>query len=189
MITRDTVPVAADSQSHSLRRLAIPAVAMSIVILLCNVLVQFPINRWLTWGAFVYPVGYLTTELTNRWAGPSLARRVVWIGFCLAAVLSAIFATPRIAVASSTAFIVSQMLDVSVFNRLRRQAWWKAPLVASVVASIIDTFLFFSIAFSGTNVAWVPLAFGDLGVKLLMALLLLVPFRLIAVRLVNSRPV
>lgn len=162
---------------------------MSLVILLSNVLVQFPINRWLTWGAFVYPVGYLITELTNRWAGPSLARRVVWIGFCLAAVLSAIFATPRIALASSTAFIVSQMLDVSVFNRLRRQAWWRAPLVASGAASIIDTFLFFSIAFSATKVAWIPLAFGDLGVKLLMALLLLVPFRLIAARLVNSRPV
>lgn len=167
------------------RRLVIPAVWMSLVILLCNILVQFPINRWLTFGAFVYPVGYLISELTNRWAGPALARRVVWIGFGVAAVLSALLATPRIAVASSAAFIVSQMLDVSIFNRLRRQAWWRAPLVASVVASIIDTFLFFSLAFRGTSVQWLPLAVGDLAVKVLMAAVLLIPFRVVLVRFIE----
>lgn len=162
----------------SMGGLAIPALAMSLVVLACNILVQFPINRWVTWGAFVYPVGYLITELTNRWAGPRLARQVVWVGFGTAAVLSTVFATARIAVASSAAFIVSQMLDVAVFNRLRRQAWWRAPLVASMAASTIDTFLFLSLAFAGTHVQWLPLALGDLGVKLMMALVLLVPFRL-----------
>lgn len=167
------------------RRLALPASAMTLVVLLCNILVQFPINRWLTFGAFVYPVGYLITELTNRWAGPSLARKVVWIGFSAAALLSSVFATPRIALASSAAFIVSQMLDVNVFNRLRRQAWWRAPLVASIAASLIDTFIFFSIAFHGTAVSWLPLAIGDLGVKVAMALILLLPFRL-ALPLLND---
>ena len=169
------------SRGEKMRRLALPALGIMFVVVLSNVLVQFPINRWVTWGAFVYPVGYLISELTNRWAGPAQARRVAWVGFGVAAVLSSILATPRIALASSSAFLVSQMLDVAVFNRLRRQAWWRAPLAASVFASVIDTFIFFSLAFGGTHVAWLPLAFGDLGVKLLMAVVLLIPFG-IAVR-------
>lgn len=169
----------AKSRSHTLRRLAVPALGISLVILLSNVLVQFPISRWLTWGAFVYPIGYWIVEVSNRWAGPVLARRVAWIGFASATVLSALLATPRIAVASSSAFITSQLLDIAVFNRLRRQAWWRAPLVASMAASVIDTTVFFCLAFCGTNVPWVPLAIGDLGVKLLMAVVLLIPFGLI----------
>lgn len=158
-------------------RFAIPAVSMAVVVLACNVLVQFPINRWITWGAFVYPVGYLITGLTNRLAGPRLARRVVWVGFTTAAVLSVFLANPRIAVASSTAFFVSQMLDIAVFNRLRHLAWWRAPLVASALASIVDTFTFFSLAFRGTHVEWLFLAVGDLAIKMLMAVVLLIPFR------------
>jgi len=158
-------------------RFAFPAVSIVLVVLACNVLVPFPINRWITWGAFVYPVGYLITELTNRLAGPKLARGVVWVGFTTAAALSAVLATPRIAIASSTAFVVSQMLDIAVFNRLRNLAWWRAPLIASALASIIDTFIFFSLAFRNTHVEWLPLAVGDLSIKMLMAVVLLIPFR------------
>ena len=145
------------SRGEKMQRLALPALSIMFVVVLSNVLVQFPINSWVTWGAFVYPVGYLISELTNRWAGPAQARRVAGVGFGVAAVLSSILATPRIAFASSSAFLVSQMLDVAVFNRLRRQAWWRAPLVASVFASVIDTFIFFSLAFGGTHVPWLPL--------------------------------
>lgn len=160
------------------RRLAVPALGIAVVVLLSNVLVQFPISQWLTWGAFVYPVGYLITELTNRWAGPGLARKIAWVGFGVGAVLSSVLATPRIAVASSFSFLTSQMLDIAVFNKLRRQIWWKAPLVASLAASAIDTFLFFSLAFYGTHVPWLALAVGDLGAKMLMAVVLLLPYRL-----------
>lgn len=186
-LTFKTLPSYTGSPTEALpasafRHVAIPACAMSLVILLCNVLVQFPINQWLTWGAFVYPVSYLVTELTNRWVGPGTARRVVWIGFTVAALLSAVLATPRIALASATAFIVSQMLDISVFNRLRREAWWRAPLAASVAASVIDTFLFFSLAFGATHVQWFQLAIGDLTVKIFMSVFLLIPFRTFIVR-------
>ena len=181
-VTQTRIPSSAatpESRPYALRHLALPAFGIAVVILLSNVLVQFPISRWLTWGAFVYPVGYWIVEVSNQWAGPKLARRVAWIGFASAAVLSALLATPRIAVASSSAFITSQLLDISVFNRLRRQAWWRAPLVASMVASIIDTTVFFFFAFYGTKVQWIPLAIGDLGVKLLMAVVMLIPFGLV----------
>ena len=128
----------------------------------------------------MYPAGSLISELTNRWAGSVQARRVAWVGLGIAAVLSSILATPRIASSSSSAFLVSQMLDVAVFKRLRRQAWWRAPLVASVVASVIDTFIFFLLAFGGTHVPWLSLAARDLGVKLLMATVLLLSYRFVA---------
>lgn len=167
----------------TLRRLALPALGMTVIVLLSNILVQFPINPWLTWGAFAYPVSYWITEVCNRWAGPALARRVAWVGFGVGVVLSALLAPWRIAAASGSAFILSQLLDIAVFNRLRRQAWWRAPLIASAAASVIDTAIFFSLAFHGTDVPWLPLALGDLGVKLLMAVVLLVPFRLALARL------
>lgn len=176
------------ARTADLRRLALPALGIAVVILASNVLVQFPISRWLTWGAFVYPVGYWIIEVSNRWAGPRLARRVAWIGFAVAAGLSAILATPRIAVASSSAFIASQLLDIAVFNRFRRQAWWRAPLIASMAASVFDTSIFFFLAFHGTKVPWVPLALGDLAVKLLMAFVLLLPFRVISKCLPRSNP-
>ncbi len=165
------------------RHILPPALAMSAIVLVSNLLVQFPINPWLTWGAFSYPVAYFVTDVCNGTSGPSAARRVAWVGFAVGLILSAIFAPLRIALASGTAFIVSQLLDVSIFNRLRQKTWWQAPLFGSAAASIVDTSLFFSIAFAGSAIAWLPLAAGDLGVKLFMALALLPPYRLLVTRL------
>jgi len=167
----------------NLRQLILPALAMAAIVLVSNVLVQFPLNAWLTWGAFSYPVAYFVTDVCNRVAGPQLARRVAWIGFAVGLIFSALFAPVRIALASGTAFIVSQLLDVAIFNRLRQKSWWKAPLWGSVSASIIDTAIFFSLAFAGTDFSWVHLAVGDLGVKLAMAVALLPPYRLLVNRL------
>jgi hypothetical protein len=123
------------------------------------------------------------TDVCNRTSGPSAARRVAWVGFAVGLILSVIFTPFRIALASGTAFIVSQLLDVSIFNRLRQKTWWQAPLFGSAAASIVDTSLFFGIAFAGSAIAWLPLAAGDLGVKLFMALALLPPYRLLVTRL------
>jgi queuosine precursor transporter len=153
--------------------------AMAVIVLLSNVLVQFPINAWLTWGAFSYPVAYFVTDLCNRRVGPALARRVAWLGFGVGAILSYAMSPWRIAAASAAAFIVSQLLDIAIFNRLRQQAWWKAPFIGSVVASVIDTAIFFSLAFGGSHLNWLHLALGDLSVKLAMALVLLAPYRLL----------
>ena len=154
-----------------------PVLAMSLVIVLSNVLVQYPINDYLTWGAFSYPLVFLVTDLVNRGAGPALARRVAWIGFAVAVVVSLALAPWRIAVASGTAFIVAQVLDIAVFNRWRQASWWKAPLIGSLVASVIDTAVFFFIAFAGTDLDWMLLAAGDLAVKAAMAVVLLAPYR------------
>lgn len=150
---------------------------MTAVVVASNVLVQYPINDVLTWGAFTYPFSFLVTDLTTRLQGPQRARKVVWIGFALAVLLSLWLATPRIALASGTAFLAGQLLDIAVFQRLRAGSWWRAPLVSSTAGSIVDTALFFSLAFVGTGLPWITLALGDLGVKLLMALLALAPFR------------
>jgi hypothetical protein len=166
------------------RRLAIASVlAMAAVIALSNVLVMFPINDWLTWGAFSYPLVFLVCDLTNRALGPQIARRVAWVGFGLAVLLSLWLAEPRIALASGTAFIVAQVLDIAVFNRWRQASWWKAPLIGSMVASTIDTAIFFSLAFAGTDLNWVMLATGDLAVKAAMAALLLAPYKALLPRL------
>jgi uncharacterized PurR-regulated membrane protein YhhQ (DUF165 family) len=170
----------------SARQILPPALAMSAIVLISNLLVQYPINPWLTWGAFSYPVAYFVTDVCNRTSGPALARRVAWVGFAVGLILSATLAPVRIALASGAAFIVSQLLDVAVFNRLRRQSWWKAPLFGSGAASIVDTSIFFSIAFAGSHIAWLPLAAGDLGVKLFMALALLPPYRALVTRLAPS---
>lgn len=154
-----------------------PIVAMVVVIASANWLVQFPINEWLTWGAFSYPFVYLVSDLTNRAVGPAAARKVAWVGFAIAVLLSLLLAPWRIAVASGSAFIVSQLMDIAVFNRWRRHSWWKAPLWGSVLASAVDTAVFFFIAFAGTGMDWTLLAAGDLAVKCLMALLLLAPYR------------
>ncbi len=150
---------------------------MATIVTASNILVQYPINGWLTWGAFSYPVTFLVTDLINRKVGVKGARRVVYVGFATAVMASLLLATPRIAAASGSAFLVGQLLDVTVFNHLRHFSWWKAPVISSTLASILDTVLFFSIAFAGTNVPWVNLAVGDFGIKMLMALTLLVPFR------------
>lgn len=159
------------------RPLLAPIAAMTLVIVLSNVLVQHPINDWLTWGAFSYPVVYLVCDLTNRAYGPQVARRVAWAGFAVAVALSGLLAPWRIAAASGSAFIVSQGLDIVVFNRWRRQTWWKAPLIGSLVASVVDTAVFFALAFAGTGMDWLKLAAGDLAVKAAMALVLLAPYR------------
>lgn len=193
--------------------------AMSFVVVLSNYLVQFPVDfqlgslalaDLLTWGAFTYPLAFLVTDLTNRHFGVGAARFVVVVGFVVAVVLSVWLASPRIAIASGTAFLLAQMLDITIFNRLRASAWWQAPLVSSVLGSILDTALFFSLAFAsqfgmlGTVESfvseaspllgvmdmsaprWVSWALGDFGVKILVALAMLLPYGL-ATRLVRDR--
>ncbi|NBR11533.1 MAG: VUT family protein [Alphaproteobacteria bacterium] len=180
--------------SLSIHRLIVPVVAMTLVVVASNILVQYPfepfgLGDYLTWGAFTYPVAFLVTDLTNRRYGPRVARQLVIVGFALAVVLSIWLATPRIAMASGTAFLVGQLLDITVFNRLRRQAWWRAPFVGSVVGSALDTALFFSLAFAGdpdmsglvnlfgTDVMlWQSLAVFDFTVKMLIALIALLPY-------------
>ncbi|MFO1048399.1 MAG: queuosine precursor transporter [Geminicoccaceae bacterium] len=157
--------------------LFLPLAAMIVIVVASNWLVQFPINDLLTWGAITYPFSFLVTDLTARLGGPVRARRVVWVGFMLAVVISIWLATPRIALASGTAFLAGQLLDIQVFQRLRAGNWWRAPLVSSILGSLLDTVLFFSLAFAGTELPWMTLALGDLGVKLAIAVLALVPFR------------
>ena len=159
------------------RTLALPIAAMVAVVAGANVAVQYPINEWLTWGAFTYPFAFLVTDLTNRRLGPERARTVVYVGFALAVVLSTLLATPRIALASGSAFVTAQLLDIFVFNRLRRLPWWQAPLISSGIASVWDTAVFFGLAFAGTGLPWITWAIGDLGAKAAMALALLLPFR------------
>ncbi len=163
------------------------ASAMVLIVVSSNVLVQYPLSDWLTWGAITYPFSFLVVDLANRYHGPRMARRIVYVGFVFALVLSAWLATPRIAIASGTAFLCAELLDVTIFNRLRQHAWWKPPLVSTLFASVLDTAIFFSLAFAGTDMPWVTLALGDLGVKLAIALFALVPFR-VALALVRLRP-
>ncbi len=161
------------------RQLWIAVLAMIVVVVASNYLVQFPINDWLTWGAFTYPAAFLVTDLTNRRYGPERARKVVYVGFALAVVISVYVADPRIALASGTAFLTAQLLDVFVFDKLRRQDWWQAPLASSTLGSVVDTALFFSLAFAGTGLPWMTWALGDLGAKMVMAGTLLIPFRVL----------
>jgi len=163
--------------------IAAGVIAMVAIVALSNYAVQFPINDWLTWGALTYPIAFLVTDLTNRTLGPKAARQVIYAGFALAVLLSIWLATPRIAVASGSAFLVAQLLDVAVFNRLRAGAWWRAPLVSSTLGSIVDTLLFFSLAFAGSGLPWITWALGDFGVKMAMAALMLLPFRLLMLAL------
>jgi len=163
--------------ARSLSILGPAAAAMAAVVVASNILVQFPINDWLTWGAFSYPLAFLITDLCNRRLGPQAARRVIGVGFALAVILSLWLATPRIALASGLAFLLAQLLDVAVFHRLRhRPRWWLPPLLSSGLGSLLDTGLFFAVAFAGSGLPWLGWALGDLGVKLGMALLMLVPF-------------
>jgi len=156
---------------------------MVAIVAASNWLVQFPINDWLTWGAFSYPFSFLVTDLTNRRFGPAAARRVIYVGFAVGVVLSVLLATPRIAAASGLAFLLAQLLDVGVFNWLRRQSWWRAPLLSSVIASVVDTATFFGIAFVGTGLPWFTWGLGDLAVKLCFALFCLAPYRALMFRI------
>lgn len=207
------------TRSFSAAQFAIAALAMASVVVASNFLVQFPVTGTLgpvnladllTWGAFTYPAAFLVTDLTNRRFGASAARRVVYAGFVSAVVLSVWLATPRIAIASGTAFLCAQLLDVTVFNRLRRSSWWKAPVISSLLGSVLDTVLFFSLAFAAVfsgvlgnhdafavEVAplfgafpvdvprWVSWALGDFSVKLVVSLVLLAPYRM-AIALLGS---
>lgn len=166
------------------RVLVLPVAAMAVVVVASNILVGYPINDWLTWGALSYPLAFLVTDVTNRRYGPARARRVVVVGFALAVVLSIVLASPRIALASGTAFLFAQALDVHVFDRLRDRVWWLPPLVSSLLGSALDTVLFFSLAFAGTGLPWAGWAIGDFGVKVAVALAMLPAFRL----LVGLRP-
>jgi uncharacterized integral membrane protein (TIGR00697 family) len=194
------------------RPLALGVAAMAVVVVASNVLVQFLVGDWLTWGAFTYPFAFLVTDLMNRFYGPEAARRVVIAGFVVGLFCSFVgsriegpfgpLVSQRVAIGSATAFLIGQLLDVSVFNRLRQGSWWRAPFVSSMLGSVVDTAVFFSLAFSASlafvaphvDVAWanepvpllgqgpvaplwVSLAIADLGVKLLIAVLALAPFR------------
>ncbi len=162
---------------------------MGVIVLTSNYLVQFPINYYglediLTYGAFSYPIAFLITDLANRAYGKFIARQIVYIGFAIGISFTLIFSTNfadlislRIAIGSGTAFLFAQLLDVQIFDKLRKRDWFIAPLTSSLIGSTVDTFLFFSISFYATGVPWVTLAFGDLIVKILVALTMLIPFR------------
>jgi uncharacterized PurR-regulated membrane protein YhhQ (DUF165 family) len=198
-----------------LARFSVALAAMVVVVAASNFLVQFPVDAQiggfdlaeiLTWGAFTYPIAFLVTDLTNRHFGPGRARMVVVAGFAVAVIISIWLASPRIAIASGAAFLLAQLLDVSIFDRLRHGVWWQAPMVSSVLGSILDTLIFFSLAFApvfaGLDAAfgqadsslgfgvpllsvgaevplWVSLALGDFLVKLVVAALLLAPYRVL----------
>jgi len=194
---------------------------MAAVVVLSNILVQHPFQvtlgrlnlaDLLTWGAFSYPLAFLVTDTTNRLLGPRVARRVVYLGFAIAVVLSVWLATPRIAIASGTAFLIGQLLDIAIFNRLVNRSWWQAPSFSSLAGSAADTLVFFSLAFAPVFVLlgpndnfaiesapflglypveterWVSWAFGDFSVKLLMAIVALIPYRVIVGYFVPLRP-
>ncbi len=164
---------------------------MGVVVLSSNYLVQFPINyhglnEILTYGAFSYPIAFLITDLANRSYGKIVARKIVYFGFVLGIGFTVLFSTDfadlisiRIAIGSGVAFLTAQLLDVQIFDRLRKKEWFVAPLTSSMIGSTIDTFLFFSISFYGTGVPWVTLSIGDLIVKVIVALIMLIPFRLL----------
>jgi uncharacterized PurR-regulated membrane protein YhhQ (DUF165 family) len=183
-VKQTEVSMNANDRAYLARGMVVACIAMVAVVAASNHLVQFPLNDWLTWGAITYPISFLVTDLTNRAFGPARARQVVYVGFALGVALSIWLADWRIAAASGSAFIVGQLLDITVFDRLRRAAWWQAPLIGSVLGSIVDTALFFSLAFAGTPVPWVTLALGDLAVKLVLAIFFLAPFRALMGRIV-----
>ena len=167
------------------------SVLMGVVVLSSNYLVQFPINYYglneiLTYGAFSYPVAFLITDLANRFYGKFLARKIVYIGFFIGIIFTLLFSTDfadlisiRIAIGSGVAFITAQLLDIQIFDRLRKKEWFIAPLTSSFIGSTVDTFLFFSISFYATGVPWITLSLGDLAVKLFVSLVMLIPFKIL----------
>ena len=173
------------------RLLFILSFIMGVIVLASNYLVQFPVKYYgleeiLTYGAFSYPIAFLITDLANRSYGKIIARKIVYVGFIIGIVFTLFFSTNfadlisvRIALGSGTAFMVAQMIDVQIFDQLRKKKWFVAPLTSSLVGSTVDTFLFFSIAFYATGIPWVTLSLGDLAVKIFVALMMLIPFRLL----------
>ena len=164
---------------------------MGVVVLSSNYLVQFPINYYgleeiLTYGAFSYPIAFLITDLANRSYGKLVARKIVYFGFVVGITFTLLFSTNfadlisiRIAIGSGTAFMIAQLLDVQIFDKLRKKKWFVAPLTSSFIGSTVDTFLFFSISFYATGIPWITLSLGDLSVKIFVALIMLIPFRLL----------
>ena len=164
---------------------------MGVVVLASNYLVQFPIKYYgleeiLTYGAFSYPIAFLITDLANRSFGKIVARKLVYFGFLLGIGFTILFSTNfsdlisiRIAIGSGVAFLTAQLLDVQIFDKLRKKEWVVAPLTSSLIGSTIDTFIFFSISFYGTGIPWITLSLGDLSVKIFVALMMLIPFRLL----------
>ena len=174
------------------RLFIILSIAMGLIVILSNYLVQFPVyynnlQDVLTYGAFSYPITFLITDLANRAFGKYIARKIVYLGFFVGIMLTLLVSTNfadvisiRIAIGSATAFLVAQNLDVTIFHYLRKQKrWYIAPLTSSIIGSVIDTFLFFSISFYNTGISWFTLAIGDLTVKFLIALIMLIPFRIL----------
>ena len=167
------------------------SILMGVVVLSSNYLVQFPINYYglseiLTYGAFSYPVAFLITDLANRFYGKFVARKIVYFGFFIGIIFTLLFSTDfadlisvRIAIGSGVAFITAQLLDIQIFDRLRKKEWFIAPLTSSFIGSTVDTFLFFSIAFYATGVPWITLSLGDLAVKLFVSLVMLIPFKIL----------
>ena len=172
-------------------------ISMGLVIILSNYLVQFPIKKFnleniLTYGAFSYPITFLITDLANRSFGKEIAKKLVYFGFLFGIFLTLVISTNfkdlisiRIAIGSGTAFLIAQLIDIQIFQRNRDKIWFLAPITSSICGSIIDTFLFFSISFLGTDIPWISLAFGDLFVKIIMALLMLIPFKILISRIQN----
>ena len=167
------------------------SILMGLIVVISNYLVQFPIqylglSEILTYGAFTYPITFLVTDLANRAYGKIVARKVVYVGFVIGILLTVFVSTNfsdiisiRIAIGSGVAFFISQNIDIKIFDKLRKKNWFVAPLTSSILGSITDTFLFFSIAFYATEVPWISLALGDLTVKLFIALSMLIPFRIL----------
>ena len=163
---------------------------MGATVLASNYLVQFPVKYYgldeiLTYGAFSYPIAFLITDLANRRYGKEIARKIVYSGFFLGVMSTLYFSTNfsdlisvRIAIGSGTAFITAQLIDVQIFDKLRKKNWFVAPLTSSLIGSVIDTFIFFSISFLGTGINWISLSLGDLTVKIFVALVMLIPFRI-----------
>ena len=174
------------------------SILMGMVVVISNYLVQFPVQIFglseiLTYGAFSYPVTFLITDLANRAYGKVVARKVVYVGFFIGVFLTLFVSTNftdiisiRIALASGIAFFISQNLDVQIFDKLRKKVWYLAPFASSFIGSLVDTFLFFFIAFYGTNLNWLTLGIGDFFVKIIMALIMLIPFRMLMPRLQNA---
>ena len=164
-------------QAMTPRQFAMAVFCMGLIVVGSNILVQVPLNDWLTWGGLSYPVAFLVTDVLNRRFGPAAARRVAWVGFAAALAVSVWVASPRIALASGLAYLCAQLIDIRVFDRLRDQRWWRAPLLSGTAGALFDTAVFFGVAFAGTGLPWLTWMLGDLAVKLAVNLAMLAPFR------------
>jgi len=181
-------PTSRHFQAMTAGQFAVAVFCMGLIVVGSNILVQVPLNDWLTWGGLSYPIAFLVTDVLNRRFGPSAARRVAWVGFALALAVSIWLASPRIALASGLAYICAQLADIQVFDRLRDQRWWRAPLLSGTVGALLDTAVFFSVAFAATGTPWVTWMLGDLAIKLVVNVSMLAPFRALMWNLARPEP-